>query len=584
MKTLFTTIFACLALVTCTFAQPKFEWASKIGGKFAGYMTVDNAGNVYTSGEIKTDTPNYKEDYNPGQDTSYLVNDGTAWGFINKFDSHGNFKWVKKTGGSFDFNSGGRNREISVDNSGNIYLAGIFSGTDDFDPGQQEFNLTAIGYDPDIFILKLDSSGNFIWAKRIGGRMNDRFYSLCLDKAGNIYIGGNFQSTVDFDPGPDTVTLVSDAYNTNFILKLDTDGNFIWVKQFHTTNALRSMAVDAMGNVCVTGLIYSGTVDFDPGPGTFNLSDTCGTLFILKLNSDGNFLWAKRFGVIQSGSDVGSGGSLIKIDEQGNIFSSGSFKGTGDFDPGDNSHILYDTMYSYYLLKLDKDGKFQWVHTSPFVSAFSVDPYGSVYCTGTFGQGSFDSGTGIHTVTAKGTDDSFISKYDPSGNLVFVEQIGSNSTRNYQDERLEHYDFEITGEHGYSISVTRTGDIYTCGTFIDTVDFDPSLSSEYKLSGYGFFLFKLSQSNFSDVLESPEVANFLSIYPNPSSSSITVSFGKQITNGRIKLINLLGQTTFEQADVNGGSFSLDITNQLKGMYFIEMSEGGNVQRVKVVKE
>ena len=100
----------------------------------------------------------------------------------------------------------------------------------DFDPGAGTFNLTASNVYNDIFISKLDASGNFVWAKSIGGSNEDRGYSIATDASGNVYISGQFSGTVDFDPGAGIFELTSELSSDTFILKLDASGNFVWAK------------------------------------------------------------------------------------------------------------------------------------------------------------------------------------------------------------------------------------------------------------------------------------------------------------------------------------------------------------------
>src|SRR3954469_1784815 len=139
-----------------------------------------------------------------------------------------NFKWAKQMGGEGANAAGG---SIAVDAAGNVYTTGDFSGTADFDPGPATYNLTSAGT-YDMFISKLDSSGNFIWAKQMGGNSAGNYVSgssITLDAAGNVYTTGDFSGTADFDPGPGIFTL--SAIRASFVLKLAADGNFIWAKQ-----------------------------------------------------------------------------------------------------------------------------------------------------------------------------------------------------------------------------------------------------------------------------------------------------------------------------------------------------------------
>src|SRR3989344_4259138 len=140
------------------------------------------------------------------------------------------FQWVKSMGGSAGYDEG---KSIAVDSSGNIYTIGKFRGTVDFDPGPGVVNLIAAGTD-NIFISKLDSAGNFIWAKQMGdgGSGGGTGYTIYLDSLGNIYSTGSFFNTVDFDPGAAVFNLSATLGQSAYVSKLDSAGNFIWAKQF----------------------------------------------------------------------------------------------------------------------------------------------------------------------------------------------------------------------------------------------------------------------------------------------------------------------------------------------------------------
>jgi len=82
-------------------------------------------------------------------------------------------------------------RSVAVDSSGNVYTTGHFGGTVDFDPGAGTTNLTSNGHE-DVFVSKLDSSGDLVWAKSFGGTGRDRGWAVAVDSSGNVYTAGFF--------------------------------------------------------------------------------------------------------------------------------------------------------------------------------------------------------------------------------------------------------------------------------------------------------------------------------------------------------------------------------------------------------
>ncbi len=137
------------------------------------------------------------------------------------------------------------------------------------------------------------------WAHGFGGMAADYASALAVDAAGNSYNTGYFRFTVDFYPGLDTLALSAvDNSADTYIQKLDPDGQLIWVAQIGGPQAdiSRDLTIDALGNVYTTGY-FRMTVDFDPGPGVFELSAVGEPdIFIQKLDASGNFIWAVSMG------------------------------------------------------------------------------------------------------------------------------------------------------------------------------------------------------------------------------------------------------------------------------------------------
>jgi Secretion system C-terminal sorting domain len=207
----------------------------------------------------------------------------------------------------------------------------------DFDPGIGIFNLNSnTGFYSDMFVLKLDPSGNFIWAKNMGGALSEYSSSAVVDASGNVYTTGSFSGSADFDPGPNVYTLNS---GTMFISKLDNSGNFVWAKSVLASS--NSITLDQNNHVYTTGS-FVGVVDFDPGVTVVNVTGSNSVwqdLFILKLDSAGNFIWAQGMG-----GTSGLYGASIVVDANFNVYTNGKYEGTIDFDPSAAQFNLTGTM------------------------------------------------------------------------------------------------------------------------------------------------------------------------------------------------------------------------------------------------
>ena len=321
-------------------ADGNFLWAFRLGGisndRIEGLVT-DGIGAIYITGMF-SDTV----DFDPGAGVSNLTSTGAEDIFIAKFDSSGNLIWAKSMPGAETLLGGNRGNELAVDLSGNIYTIGTFTDTVDFNPGAGVYNLST-GSSTNIFISKLNSNGNFVWAKSMGGNDGDMGSDIGIDTLGNVLSTGSFNGTGDFDPGPATYNLTSAGYWDNYISKLDANGNFVWAKAMGGTATDNSygVALDPSGNVYTTGG-FAMTVDFDPGPGAYNLTSVGSVdIFISKLDTNGNFVWVKH--MPGTGIQYAMG---IVVDETGNIYTVGDNLGVTDFDPGSGTFNLSTSGYN----------------------------------------------------------------------------------------------------------------------------------------------------------------------------------------------------------------------------------------------
>jgi len=387
-------------------ASGAFVWAQRFGGTGIGggySIVLDAMGNVFTTGFF-TGTA----DFDPGPGTSNLTAIGNEDIYVSKLNTNGVFVWAKRMGGG----SSEYGEAVAVDASGNVYTTGFFQGPGDYDPGVGNYILSPTG--ADIFISKLDASGNFVWAERFGGSGTGSGRSIITDPAGNVYIGGFFSGTTDFDPGPGTFPITTVGSTDIFVSKLNSSGAFVWAKGIGGTNydGCYSISLDIPGNVYVTGS-FQLTADFDPGAGTYTLTSAgLNDAFITKLDAGGSFVWAE-----QMGSTNDDFGQAIKVDAMGNVYTTGYFNGSVDFDPGPGVFTLNSAgADDIFISKLNTSGNFIWAleyggTDSDISKSMTVDTAANVYTTGYFSStADFDPGPGVYTLTAAGNTDIFIQK------------------------------------------------------------------------------------------------------------------------------------------------------------------------------
>lgn len=355
--------------------------------------------------------------------------------------------------GQFSSENGVSLNDLTTDAQGNIYACGTFGGTADFDPESGVFELTGGS-----FIAKLNASGELIWAtalESLGIR------TISVDQSGNVYLGYNLSGTADFDPGMDELKFTADGFGDIVIVKLSSTGDLVWAKQLGGPDSdnVYGMDVEANGTVYITGT-YGETMDFDPGPGTANLTVEGGKdVYILKLDASGDFVWVKDFG----GPDFDYSNDLLS-DGSGDVYLWGEFSGTVDFDPGSGSASLTaQGSADLFMSKFDASGNHQWsvnfggeANTVPY--DLEIDNNGSVYVCGTFkGTGDFDPSAGVTELTGQGVIDSYIGKFSTAnGSLIWARSFGG--------------DRSVFAD---GITVDAQGNVFTTGGFSGDIDFDP---------------------------------------------------------------------------------------------------------------
>jgi hypothetical protein len=452
-----------------SFSQ-NYVWGKTIAGdsdNLSNSIQVDASGNSYITGYFSGTT-----DFDPGPGTATLMSNGQSDIFIAKYDAGGNYLWAINIGGTADDNG----NSIQVDASGNVHVTGYFQATADFDPGAGTVNLTSAG-GYDIFMAKYDNLGNYIWAQAIGGTGNDIGNALQLDGAGNVYLTGCFSYTVDFDPGPGTSNLVAQGnFYDIFLAKYNSGGNYFWAKNMGGpgNDIGNTLQIDPSGNLYLAGT-FQATADFDPGPGTANCTSNGGLcdIFIAKYDNTGNYVWAKGIG--GTGDDVANNIQLDaagNVYATGYFSSTVDFDpGQG------TSNLISSGGYDIFIGKYDNAGNYIWAKGmggpgSDIGSWLQLDAAGNVYFTGTYhGTVDFDASAATSTLAAAGQVDIFITKYDNAGNYVSCASIGGAASSAYSygmqmdasgnllvTGRFKGYvDFDMTGAYAYLSSIGQDG-------------------------------------------------------------------------------------------------------------------------------
>ncbi len=562
MKNLLLTLFTIVTFTTVSVSQ-SYQWAKSFGGTEGDQGTsvaVDINGNIYTTGFF-SDTA----DFDPGPLVYNLISKGNDDIFISKTDSGGNLIWATGIGSS----NMDRSFAITCDDSGNVYATGSFRLAADFDPDTTTAFVGSFGLG-DIFVVKLNTNGNFVWAKHFGGNLTDEGLAIAVDLNGNVYSTGTFQVTADFDPDTSNFTLTSAGNEAVYISKLDKDGNFVWAKRIDGTDHDYGYAidVDANENVIITG-VFRNTVDFDPGVGIYNLTSTATNAsvntFIVKLNGIGDFVWAKKFG----GISASIYGKSLTVDASGNVYTTGHFGGIVDFDPGTPVYYLISLsgVGDIFVSKLDTNGNFVWAKQlggllTDEATCLTLDYLGNVYITGMFNNtADFDpDSVSTFNMTSWNSNNGFITMLDINGDFVWAKQFGGPGQ-----------------SPAGALAVDLSGSVYATGYYNSTCSFDyPTAGNLTYEGGTDVFLVKFSQTLTSNI-ETNELSNIYS-YPNPTTGILNL---KGVSNEQILIYNNLGELILKSQSKSG----IDLSSYNSGIYLLQIIDrsGKSIHTSKILK-
>ena len=412
------------------------------------------------------------------------------------------FDWVSGMGGT-DSDYG---LSVASDNDGNVFTTGFFYQDGDFDPGTNAATLTSPAQQ-DLFVSKLDANGDYVWAYRFGNIERNRGNDIIVDENGDVYITGYFEGTVDFNPGTGTEELTSMGIVDMFVLKLDNDGNFLWVKHLGGSGAEEGQAltINKNGDVLASGY-FTSDMDFGIG-GTSQVVTSAGArdAFAVSLSAiDGTLNWYRQF---QGAGDAFT--ADIEVDRDENIFVTGFFDNTIDFNPSQGSLTLSSNSGSrdIFVVKISDDGNYFWAKRAGGAGddrgeGLAITPLGNIFIGGQFEQTvDFDPSGGVDELTTGGLIDGYLWSIDNNGMHRFVNQITSG-----------------TNNIIYDLDIDPLGNVYATGYFTGTASFDGT-NQLTTMGGNDLFTAKYDENGNVSWLE------------NAGSSGNDFSLGIDVFNG-----------------------------------------------------
>ncbi|MBL1280920.1 MAG: gliding motility-associated C-terminal domain-containing protein [Fluviicola sp.] len=366
------------------------------------------------------------------------------------------FEWLIKAGGV----KSDKSSTIVVDDAGNSYVTGYYNEIADFGPFNTGFSYAN---SKEVFVAKVDPNGNYLWVRNGTNYYDDRGLGLCLDPQGNVYVTGTVWGGVVW--GSLSVYNTSSYTDQIFVLKLDSNGNEIWLKNagvdaatgfpYNDDHGL-DLISDSQGNIFVTGFLSNADVVDHPATFDaiqFNMPAGDSLAFVAKLDNNGNWQWVETFEGIYNHRD-----NAIGIDDNGDVYVTGGFKGTKTFG---STTITSSGSQDIYVVKYSNNGFFLYVAQAGGIlkdrgDAITYGNDGYMYVTGEFRDVcNFGPSLALDNYGGPNGRDVFVAKMTKDGQWVWVNQAGSTKG----------------SDRGTAICANNQGNIFVSGQYRGNASF-----------------------------------------------------------------------------------------------------------------
>lgn len=528
---------------------PTCKWANSAYGDYhdrATSVIADNSGNVIIAGHFYSSELIF--------DTITLVNNGSNNDdiFLVKYNSEGDLLWAKNFGNT----SMDKANAIAIDSIGNIYITGSFIGaTIAFD----SITISSNGWD-EVYIVKLNPSGDVIWAKSAGGSRTDIGKSITTDNSGNVYVTGVYGSTVMYFESDSLLNFTGypgPPYDV-FFSKYDSNGNLAWIKRIGGSGGdeCTSVSSDNNNNIYLAGSFYSSVLYFesDSIEKQYGKSD----FYIIKYNSLGYVDWANS-----GGGDSTDVATSVIADNLGNVYIGGGYKSPTFYY---NGNVLTNTIgytTDIFTIKYNHSGVPVWgnsigMYDNEYLYSLSIGPSESIILSGYFASNSIVFG--LDTLTNKGSSDILLACYNEDGSPAWSKSIGN-----------------IEAENCNSVFYDQPDNLCIAGYYRSpTLAFD----SVVLTNSYYMDLFVAKLNCLPVGIETYENPLLISIYPNPSSSYLSINLP---LNSELEILNLNGKI-IRRLVADRETITIDISGLSKGLYILNITSDNKTITKKIIKQ
>jgi hypothetical protein len=447
--------------------------------------------------------------------------------------------------------------DIATDGSGNLFIIGSFSNTISIGL----FSLINNGGE-DIFLAKFNPAGAILWARSYGSVKNDEGTVIAVDKWNNVYIGGSFQDTIRFGNTQMQCVSTTPAGQLFFLVRMNSSGVVQWARTCpHNYSGGQYQYREAIHlRIDVQGNTYLMGERF-----LIPCSNYCFAYFLVKYDPSGNIMFDKR---LWDSFEYPFG---LAVDCNQNVFviyNSGSHytnnRTLRKYSPG---------MIPGWQLDL---GSYGYFTNYTLVYGLSIDSLNNIYVAGFFGGASSSDSVQLcnQTIVGKGETDILVGKFDNNSNCIWVKTAGGVGYEN----------FLVNYQPWPTMYVDSKGNCYLMGNYEgvpnDSVVFDnDTLTNDGNWAQV--YLAKIGTTNpivIASNEDESKIGNELLVFPNPTSGIFTLDLGLHFPDATVCVYDVLGNCVFLAKDQND-QLEIDLRNKAKGIYLVSvLSENNTVTR------
>lgn len=528
--------------------DPEISWATYYGSTdsdSAEAVVTDAAGNVYMAGisssMMQLSHLALTQTYSGGVIDFYLV----------KFDAAGNRIWCNYFGG----NSQEESPRLAVDHQGNILLTGnTLSINNIHQNGHQSNN----GGNGDALLAKFSPQGQRIWGTYYGGFFQDIGYAITVDAQNSIYIAGRTASTTGIVEGP--AHQVQNAGNGDaFLAKFSSAGQRLWSTYFGggAEDIGYALTTDAHSNVYMAGYTRSSNQIATSGNWQTQYQAE-GDAFLVSFDSQGVHRWGMYYGGLQLDQF-----HTLSTGPEGTLYAAGSTASPTDIAFNGAQMQYGGNLADAFLVKFDTSGQRIW---ATYLGAggietnrgLATDNAGQVFIAGSTTSFQNFAQNGYQNIYGGGSEDAYIGKIGPSGNLEWLSYYGS-----------------IGGDLGNDITLDPSGEhIYLAGrTNSNTnVSFNGFQNNYQGGIRDGFLLKMTTAANPTTVSQTPSTKQF-TLFPSPADKQVCLLADGETPNIWMtwRMADMHGRTIIQENSApfpNGASHCFDVATLPQGIYML----------------